>query len=83
MGVLRAVGGIYLDLWSGDTLGIVGESGSGKSTLIRTIFNLEPITGGRIIFGDRDMATMSRIELRRLRSRMQVVFQDPARRSIQ
>ena len=74
---IRAVGGVDLSLRPGQTLAIVGESGSGKSTLIRTIFNLEPITGGRILFEGKDIHAMDLQEKRRFRSSVQMVFQDP------
>lgn len=74
---IQAVGGVDLSLRPGQTLAIVGESGSGKSTLIRTIFNLEPITGGKIRFEGNDIHAMDPHEKRRFRSSVQMVFQDP------
>ena len=61
----------------GESFGLVGESGSGKTTLTRCVLRLENLTSGRILFEDEDMATLSPAALRRLRSRIQIVFQDP------
>jgi oligopeptide transport system ATP-binding protein len=74
---IRAVDGISFDLAHGETLGIVGESGSGKSTLARTILRLQPATSGRIAFEGEDLLAAPPPALKRLRRRMQVVFQDP------
>jgi len=76
-GVVRAVDGVDLEIRRGEVLGLVGESGSGKTTLGRTILRLTPATSGRILFEDRDVGTLRRSELRRLRRRMQMIFQDP------
>ena len=75
--VLRAVNDVSLHLDAGETLGLVGESGCGKSTLGRTILRLIDPCAGSIAFEGRDITRMSHGQLRPLRSRMQIIFQDP------
>ncbi len=77
VGAVRAVDGVSFDVHRGETLGIVGESGCGKSTTARLITRLLDPTSGSIIYEGRDIAGMSRKELKPLRRDMQMIFQDP------
>ena len=74
---VRAVDGISFDVHHGETLGLVGESGCGKSTAARTLLRLEEPTAGTAIFEGEDIGEYSRTELKRLRRRTQMIFQDP------
>jgi len=76
-GHVRAVDGVDLTVRRGRTLGLVGESGSGKTTVGRTILRLLPATAGRVVFDGRDLFSLPAAEMRALRRRMQVIFQDP------
>jgi peptide/nickel transport system ATP-binding protein len=76
-GTVKAVDGVDLTLRRGEVVGVVGESGSGKSTLGRALLGLVPATAGHIVFDGRDVASMGRRELRRIRRHIQMVFQDP------
>jgi ABC-type glutathione transport system ATPase component len=72
-----ALMGVNLNVAKGECVGIVGESGSGKTTLARCILQLEKATSGTIHFEGNDLSNYSRAEMRRVRSRLQAVFQDP------
>ena len=76
-GQLHAVDGVSFKIEQGKTLGIVGESGCGKSTTGRTILKLIQPTGGKIIFDGEDITDFSAAKMRRLRTEMQIIFQDP------
>lgn len=76
-GYLHAVDDISFSLEAGKTLGVVGESGCGKSTLGRTIIHLLEATDGKILFEGNDITRPTRKELHRIRSEMQIIFQDP------
>ena len=77
VGYVRAVDGISFSIEQGKTLGLVGESGSGKTTLGRTVIRRYKPPAGQILFGDTDLATLGGEELRQMRRRVQMVFQDP------
>lgn len=74
---VKAVDRVSFDIAPGETLGLVGESGCGKTTVGRTILRLTEPTGGEVVFDGKDLARMKGEELRRIRPRMQIVFQDP------
>lgn len=77
VGHVRAVDGISFSIERGKTLGLVGESGSGKTTIGRTLIRLYKPTAGQILFGNQDLATLKGEDLRQIRRRVQMVFQDP------
>ena len=74
---LVAVDDVSFKLHAGETLGIVGESGCGKTTLGRAILKLHQPTGGRIIFDGEDITDFNTKKMRKNRTKMQIIFQDP------
>lgn len=76
-GMVKAVDDVSFQVKKGETLGIVGESGCGKSTTGRLLMRLIEVSDGKIIFEDKEITSMSKNELRRIRRDIQMVFQDP------
>jgi len=74
---VKAVDGVSFDIERGTTMGLVGESGCGKTTVGRTILRLHDVTGGTVLFNGEDLSKISREHLRRMRPKMQMIFQDP------
>ena len=75
--VVRAVNDVSLTVAKGEVLGLIGESGCGKSTLGRAILRLHEPSSGRVIFDDIDVTALSAADLKAIRRRMQIIFQDP------
>ena len=76
-GTVKAVDGVDLEIYPGQTVGLVGESGCGKTTAGRTILKLYEPTGGKIYFEGQDITSFSPKQMKPLRSKMQMIFQDP------
>ena len=77
VGAVRAVDGVSFNIFEGETLGLVGESGCGKSTTGRAILQLHRPTSGSVFYGDKDLVALKGEELRHMRRKMQMIFQDP------
>lgn len=77
VGAVRALEGIDLKVFSGETLGVVGESGCGKSTLGRVILRLLPATEGKVLFDGQDLFSLNAGSMKHMRRHMQIVFQNP------
>jgi oligopeptide transport system ATP-binding protein len=75
--VVKAVDGVTLNIYRGETLGLVGESGCGKSTLGRAILRLTELTEGHVMFRNHDLAQLSKRQMREQRRHLQIIFQDP------
>ncbi|MFC0904832.1 ABC transporter ATP-binding protein [Clostridium sp. MT-14] len=77
VGYIKAVDGVDLEIYEGETLGLVGESGCGKSSMGRTIVRLENPTEGSIVFNNEDIAGYSNKRMSSIRTDLQMIFQDP------
>ncbi|WP_445489942.1 ABC transporter ATP-binding protein [Niallia sp. 03133] len=77
VGHVKAVDGLNFSIYPGETISLVGESGCGKSTTGRAIVKLDPPTDGRVLFEGQDLATIQQGDLRKIRTQMQIIFQDP------
>ena len=77
IGNVQAVDDVTFDIYKGETLGLVGESGSGKTTVGRTILHLHKPTDGRVFFDGHNLTELDEDQMRSIRQRMQIIFQDP------
>jgi oligopeptide/dipeptide ABC transporter ATP-binding protein len=77
IGTIKAVNDVTLNIERGEILGVVGESGCGKSTLARLIMRLIEPTSGQVLYNNQDICRLEKLQLRKLRRKMQMVFQDP------
>jgi oligopeptide transport system ATP-binding protein len=77
VGRVRAVDDISFEVYRGETFSLVGESGCGKTTAGRTLLQLYPPTSGKVSFGDVELTTLKGEDMRRMRRKMQMIFQDP------
>ncbi len=75
--VVKAVNNVSIKIYQGETLGLVGESGCGKTTLSRTILQLEKASSGEIIYKGNDITKLSKIDFKKFRKDIQIIFQDP------
>tara|TARA_A100001391_G_scaffold128928_1_gene88208 strand:+ start:3936 stop:4928 length:993 start_codon:yes stop_codon:yes gene_type:complete len=76
-GTVKAVDDVSFDIRAGETFGLIGESGSGKTTLGRALAGLQPLSGGRLFYDDREPAALNRAQRRQQRRDHQIIFQDP------
>ncbi|MCZ0933168.1 MAG: ATP-binding cassette domain-containing protein [Oligoflexia bacterium] len=74
---VKAVDDVSFEVKKGSTLGLVGESGCGKTTLGRAILHLIPPSGGNVLYDDTDISKLNKKELKSVRQKMQIIFQDP------
>ncbi len=75
---MKAVDGVSLEVRRGEVFGVVGESGCGKSTLGRALLGLVPLSGGKVIADGRDLSKLSAPQMKEMRRKIQIIFQDPS-----